>query len=133
MIFNVKKWKIQVLKLGFLKNKRNLLKIGIVISFQLLFGNGFHIWVSNVMGNIFHQKFPDFDKVFWNEILTILPFFSKFPNFSVVSFVLNQWIHYWIACDDLETRRKGKAPLVGWFCIIEASWFLNLVEFIWTL
>ena len=59
------------------------------------------------MGKIFHQKFPDFDKVF--RFLTILPFFSKFDDFSVVEFVMIVGFYIWLDLGDLERARKGKA------------------------
>ena len=53
---------------GVFDEHKKFLKIGVLSSFLFLFENKLHIWVPNVMGKIFHQKIPDFDKVFWNEI-----------------------------------------------------------------
>ena len=61
------------------------------------------------MGKISHQKFPDFDKVFRNEIFDRFTLFPKFDDFSVVEFVMIVGFYIWLDCGDLERARKGKA------------------------
>ena len=99
------------LKLGFWTYSCSFLKINYIFEFPTLWGR------------FSTKNFQISIKFSGTRFLTILPFFSKFPDFSVVSFVLNLWFHYWIACDDLEARRKGKVSVVGWLGIFEASWF----------
>jgi len=55
-------------EIGVFEEHEFFFKIGIVIPSLFLFENKLQIWVPNVMGKIFHQKFPDFDKVFQNGI-----------------------------------------------------------------
>ena len=62
------------------------LQIEFVNWFQLFFRNDFHIWVPNDLKNVFHQKFPDFENIFRNEI------FDHFILFLQISWFWCCWI-----------------------------------------
>ena len=100
--------------MGFLKNKRNFLNLGLWVHFNSFFKMVFIFEFQNVWRTFSTKNFQISIKFFGTGFLTLLPFFSKFDEFSVVGFVLIVGFQIWLDCDDLETRRKGKASLVGW-------------------
>ena len=120
------------LKLGFFQEHGNFFKLGLCTHFnsflEMIFIFEFQmVWEMFSIKNFKISKHFSVTRFFDHFTL-----FSKFHDFGV-RFILNLWIHSWIACGDLEARGKGKSSSVGWFLHIWGKWISKPCWVYWNL